>query len=175
MTQKFSPILWKSISAIYGEKLAKSTSKLFVVLVTNLKTISQKVVSRLLVKAASKKIKIINQVKNISVTGDPSSIEELFEIIIDNAVKYSKAKPIKIFSKNNKVVVKDSGLGISEKDLPHVFDRFYRSDTARTKSGEGGYGLGLPIAPKIMDKHGGKIIVDSKLNSGTTVQLVFKT
>ena len=72
------------------------------------------------------------------------------------------------------LVVKDSGLGISEKDLPHIFDRFYRSDTARTKSGEGGYGLGLPIAPKIMDKHGGKIIVDSKLNSGTTVQLIFK-
>jgi len=42
------------------------------------------------------------------------------------------------------------------------------------KSGEGGYGLGLPIAPKIMSKHGGKIIVDSKLNSGTTVQLIFK-
>jgi len=140
----------------------------------NLKETVDKVTTRLSAKAKAKKIKIVNQVKNISINGDPSSIDELFEIIIDNAIKYSTGKPIKIFSKNNKVIVKDSGLGISEKDLLHIFDRFYRSDTARTKSGEGGYGLGLPIAQKIMQKHGGKIVVDSKINSGTTVQLIFR-
>ncbi|MFA7301693.1 MAG: HAMP domain-containing sensor histidine kinase [Candidatus Shapirobacteria bacterium] len=140
----------------------------------NLKTISNKVVSRLLAKATAKKIKIINKTKNISITGDPLSIEELFEIIVDNAIKYSSNSTIKINSIKNKIIITDQGLGISQKDLPHIFDRFYRADNARTKSSDGGYGLGLPIAQKIMDKHGGKILVDSKLNSGTTVTLAFK-
>lgn len=140
----------------------------------NLKNIITKVVIRLSAKALSKKIKIINKTKDITIVGDPSSIEELLEIIIDNAIKYSNNKPIKIFSQNNKIIVKDHGLGISPKDLPHIFDRFYRGDLARSKSSEGGYGLGLPIALKIADKHSIKINIDSQLNSGTTVQLVFR-
>ncbi len=140
----------------------------------NIKETIDKVIARLSAKASSKKIKIINKTKNYFIVGDPSSIEELFEIIIDNAIKYSDNQPIKIYSTNNKIIIKDSGLGISQKDLPHIFDRFYRADNARTKSGEGGYGLGLPIAKKIMDKQGGKIIVDSISDNGTTVQLIFR-
>lgn len=140
----------------------------------NLKDILNKAVIRLSAKALAKNIKIINKVKNISIIGDPASIEELFEIIIDNAIKYSNKSSLKIYSINNKIFIKDSGLGISKKDLPHIFDRFYRANNARTKSEEGGYGLGLPIAKKIMDKQGGKIILDSKLNMGTTVQLIFR-
>lgn len=139
----------------------------------NIKEILEKIVTRLQSKAINKNIKIVNKIKNISIVGDPSSIDELFEIILDNAIKYSVKSPITISSSGNKIVIKDKGLGISKQDLPHIFDRFYRGDTARSKSGEGGYGLGLPIAKKIMDKHNGKIIVDSKLNSGTTVSLVF--
>ena len=140
----------------------------------NLKDILKKVVARLNAKALSKNIKIINNINNISIIGDPASIEELFEIIIDNAIKYSTKSPIKIYSINNKIIIKDRGLGISDKDLPHIFDRFYRANNARTKSEEGGYGLGLPIAKKIMDKHNGKIIVESELNHGTTIQLIFR-
>jgi two-component system phosphate regulon sensor histidine kinase PhoR len=101
-------------------------------------------------------------------------LEELFEILLDNAIKYSHNNTISISSHKNVLTIKDRGIGISPEDLPHIFDRFYRSDNARSKSGEGGYGLGLPIAKKIADKHGVKIIVDSKLNIGTTVQLVFR-
>lgn len=140
----------------------------------NIKEILEKVIARLQSKAINKNIKIVNKIKNISIVGDMSSIDELFEIIIDNAIKYSAKKQIIISSRDNTIFIKDSGLGISSIDLPHIFDRFYRANNARTKSGEGGYGLGLPIAKKIMDKHGGKILVDSKLNSGTTVQLIFR-
>ncbi len=140
----------------------------------NLKDITIKVVTRLNAKALLKNIQIDNKVKNFTIIGDLASIEELFEIIIDNAIKYSNNRPIKIYSLNNKIIIKDNGLGISKKDLPHIFDRFYRANNARTKNDEGGYGLGLPIAKKIMDKHGGNIIVDSKLNVGTTIQLVFR-
>lgn len=140
----------------------------------NIKEVLEKVISRLHSKATNKDIKIINKVKNFSIIGDPSSIEELLEIIVDNAIKYSSKSSIVISSTKNTIFIKDKGFGISPKDLPHIFDRFYRANNARTKSEEGGYGLGLPIAKKIMDKHNGKIIVDSKLNSGTTVSLVFK-
>lgn len=133
--------------------------------------ILEKVIARLQSKAINKNIKIVNKIKNISIVGDPSSIDELFEIIIDNAIKYSNDSPIKIYSIKNKIIIKDKGLGIADKDLPHIFDRFYRANNARTKSGEGGYGLGLPIAKKIADKHGIKISIDSKLNIGTTVTL----
>lgn len=133
-----------------------------------------KVATRLNAKALSKKVKIENKVKDLIIVGDPNSIDELFEIIIDNAIKYSSNGTIKIYSTKNKVFIKDNGLGISSEDLPHIFDRFYRSDLARSKSGEGGYGLGLPIAKKIIEKHSGKILIDSKLNVGTTVQLVFR-
>jgi len=133
-----------------------------------------KVISRLNAKATSKKIKIINHAQNISINGDPSSIEELFEIVVDNAIKYSNISTIKITSTKNTIVIKDSGIGISSKELPHIFDRFYRADSARTKNSEGGYGLGLPIAKKIADKHNIKLVISSQLNVGTTVQLVFR-
>ena len=104
---------------------------------------------------------------------DQQKIEELFVIILDNAIKYSpKSSQIKFiaFKTRKNIVFKiiDQGIGISEKDLPHIFDRFYRADNARTKNGASGYGLGLSIAKKITESHGGKIEVVSKINYGTT-------
>ena len=59
-------------------------------------------------------------------------------------------------------------MGIAEKDVPHIFERFYRADSARSKEEVGGYGLGLSIAKKIVDLHRGSISVKSKMNEGTT-------
>ena len=66
------------------------------------------------------------------------------------------------------VSVKDKGIGIDKKDLPHVFDRFYRADKVR---GRGGYGLGLAIAKKIVNAHQGEIEIKSELRKGTTVTI----
>jgi signal transduction histidine kinase len=66
------------------------------------------------------------------------------------------------------IKVTDEGMGIAEKDLPHIFERFYRADLARSKEETGGYGLGLSIAKKIVDLHRGSIAVKSKMNEGTT-------
>jgi signal transduction histidine kinase len=65
--------------------------------------------------------------------------------------------------------VRDSGLGISAADLPHVFERFYRADRARSRSPErGGFGLGLAISQWIAEAHGGNIAVRSRLGRGST-------
>ena len=61
---------------------------------------------------------------------------------------------------------RDTGMGIAEADLPHIFDRFYRSDKSRTRS-EGGTGLGLSIAQWIIEGHSGAIRAESKLEKGT--------
>ena len=99
---------------------------------------------------------------------------DLLVIILDNAIKYSNEKK-SIFITSKKidkkifVFVKDQGIGISKKDLPYIFDRFYRADSARAKKDSGGYGLGLSIAKKIIEVHQGEIKMESKLGKGTTV------
>jgi signal transduction histidine kinase len=90
------------------------------------------------------------------------------------AIKYSPAGSqveIRAMQKDRKVLiaVKDSGAGIEKKDLPHIFDRFYRADTARTKQSKGGYGLGLSIAKKIAHNHKGSLKVTSQVGVGTII------
>ena len=73
------------------------------------------------------------------------------------------------------VEVKDQGIGIAATDLPHIFERFYRVSKSRSKNTTSGYGLGLSIAKKICEGHGGIISVDSTLGKGSTFKLVFRT
>jgi len=120
----------------------------------------------------AKKIKIITHFVSEKLLSDHQKIQELFIILLDNAVKYSpESSSIKFLAKTTKkhliFEIIDQGIGISPKDLSHIFDRFYRADNARTKNGAFGYGLGLSIAQKIVNQHHGKISVDSKLNQGT--------
>ncbi len=124
-------------------------------------------------KAKAKKIYLIPHTEPSKISGDNNRLVELFTIFLDNAIKYSPENTvIKIISqtKKNRIVTKiiDQGIGISPNDLPHIFDRFYQSDTARTKTSETGYGLGLSIAKKIIQLHHGQISVKSELNHGTT-------
>lgn len=143
----------------------------------DLKTISGEAVRKIKFLAVGKQIKIINKI-NGDVKGDKEALTELLVILLENAVKYSPAKTkinlSSIKTNNNLTVeVKDQGGGISEKDLPHIFDRFYRTDKSRTKIQTNGYGLGLAIAKKIMDQHHGTIKAASQINKGTTFKLVF--
>lgn len=142
----------------------------------SLKKVIQESISQTKSKAASKKIKIINHVTSIKILGDQNKLIELFIIFLDNAIKYSpKNSQIKINSEiKNKYIllnISDRGIGISPKDIPHIFDRFYQADNARTKFKDSGYGLGLSIAKKIVEFHNGKVEVKSKLSSGTTFSI----
>ncbi len=74
-----------------------------------------------------------------------------------------------------KLEINNTGTPIPTEDLPHIFERFYRSDKARTQqSGEGGYGLGLAIAQTIVKNHKGKITVSSNAEDGTTFTVTFR-
>lgn len=106
------------------------------------------------------------------VLGDVHSLTDLFVIFLDNAVKYSPDNSqITLTTKKNKsdivVSISDQGIGIAPHDLPHIFDRFYRSDTARKNLKSGGYGLGLSIAKNILDSHHAQVEVKSKLGEGS--------
>jgi signal transduction histidine kinase len=68
-----------------------------------------------------------------------------------------------------KICIEDTGEGIAQHDLPHVFERFYRGEKSRKRNGASGMGLGLVIAKELVEAHGGKIGVESDLNKGTTV------
>lgn len=110
--------------------------------------------------------------KDIKMHGNKDKILELFVILYDNAMKYSKIKTTVITTLEQKesdvyIEVKDQGVGIDEKDLPHIFDRFYRAEKSRTRTNTSGYGLGLSIAKKIIEDHNGSISVTSTVGSGT--------
>jgi len=106
---------------------------------------------------------------------DKGRIEQVIVNIVSNAVKYTPdGGEIKVASVKDgdfvKVSVSDNGIGIPEEDIPHLFERFYRVEKART-SETGGTGLGLAIANEIVEAHGGTISVDSILGKGTTVSV----
>lgn len=108
---------------------------------------------------------------NLLYYGDQQRLHQLFVILLDNALKYTPPQgKVSITAKKDgnqlKISIKDTGIGIPGEDLPHIFDRFYRSDKGRTRSA-GGTGLGLSIAKWIVKAHEGQISVESKLTAGT--------
>ena len=107
----------------------------------------------------------------ISVTADRDAVRRLFLILLDNAVKYTPAGgeiEVSVEARDGQVhgFVTDTGIGIASTDLPHIFDRFYRVDRARSRA-NGGVGLGLAIARWITEAHGGGLFVESELDRGS--------
>lgn len=144
----------------------------------SLKKIINDVIEKMTPLAEKKQIVIKKKLIETEIKASKDSLDNLFTILLDNAIKYSPNKSLinVVLQKNDKsvtVLVEDKGIGIDAKDLLHIFDRFYRADSARTKTQIDGYGLGLSIAKKIVDDHNGSITVKSKLKQGTTFQLVF--
>lgn len=130
-------------------------------------------VGRVSVAAKVKRITIIKTIPNFSLTGNATLLTELFIILLDNAIKYSaRGKNIRITGEKTDshvmIHISDQGYGIKDKDIPHIFDRFWRADTSRTKTTVEGYGLGLSIAKQIVEKHQGTISVKSTIDRGTT-------
>lgn len=123
--------------------------------------------------ATKKHINIIKRIQEARVRGNKESLTGLLVILLDNAVKYSHQKStITVETKKADgsllLSVTDQGIGIPDQDMPHIFDRFYRADQARSKGRTGGYGLGLAIAKKIVNLHHGSIDVKSTVSKGTT-------
>lgn len=123
-------------------------------------------------------IQTVDLPAGLSVPVDPRQIKTVFENVLNNAVKYSgsESDPVKISLERraSEVVVRieDHGIGIPPEELAHIFEPFYRVDKSRSKD-TGGYGLGLSLCRTIMEAHGGKIEVQSRLKEGTTVWLYF--
>lgn len=110
---------------------------------------------------------------HLIITADPVRVQEMLYNLVDNAVKYSKPNgwiniSLNRDADNVHIVVKDSGIGIPARDLPRIFERFYRVDKARSRE-VGGTGLGLSIVKHIAQLHGGAVHAASKLGEGTTM------
>ena len=108
---------------------------------------------------------------SVWVNGDRDALRRLFLILLDNAVKYTPAGgslAVVVGAENGHVLgtVRDSGIGIAPEHLPHVFDRFYRADRARSRA-DGGAGLGLAIGRWIAEVHGGRLRVESEPQLGS--------
>lgn len=118
----------------------------------------------------------LNCTNEISVIGDAKMLKQTLRILVNNATRYSEAGSKIILSAGmegtNKVFfsVQDMGCGIAREDLPHIFERFYRSDPARKR--EGGTGLGLSIAKWIVDEHDGHFKILSREGLGTRFTVV---
>jgi signal transduction histidine kinase len=139
----------------------------------SLTDITKEAIRKVTNAAKEKRITITNTIRSAVVQGNKTSLTELLVIFLDNAIKYSpRQKTVHITSNKTDshiiIEIADEGIGIDEKDIPHLFDRFYRADKSRTKTGVPGYGLGLSIAKQIVDQHNGSIRVKSQLKKGTT-------
>jgi signal transduction histidine kinase len=144
----------------------------------DLAKVASESINQLETAAKVKDISIDNKVEKVVVLGDHQSLKELVVILLDNALKYSNENTAITLSaaqtpKQAILQVTDQGRGIKALDLEHIFERFYRADTSRSKERVEGYGLGLSIAMKIVEAHQGSIEASSKLGEGSTFTVKF--
>lgn len=133
-----------------------------------IETILRDVIKRIETQHPDSHILYPYNVDTQAIEGDPRRLAQVFTNLIINAIKYAPDAPITIQTRQRKlgitIVVKDSGPGIPEEELLHIFDRFYRCTGSQTKHGSG---LGLYICKQIIRSHHGRITVDSTPGKGT--------
>lgn len=137
----------------------------------NLGELLQNIIMNFEKSMIDKGLLVITDIKDVYIYADRDKIAQAIINLISNAVKFSKKGGKIIIStvqseKNIKVFIKDEGIGISQKDLPYIFERFYRADESRNRD-TGGAGIGLSITKSIIDLHKGDITVKSKQNEGS--------
>ncbi|WP_339260199.1 HAMP domain-containing sensor histidine kinase [Lysinibacillus sp. FSL K6-3209] len=114
----------------------------------------------------------------LTLLADTIRLEQIILNLLNNALTYCSSGDSTFLQveRNNdcvSIIIKDTGKGIPQKDLPYIFERFYRVDKSRTRA-NGGLGLGLAIVKELVQAHGGEITVVSEENKGTTFKLLFK-
>lgn len=131
--------------------------------------------SAMMEQAFGRRIQIKSEDTEIIIKADVAKVKQVFIILLDNAIKYSFLPILMEIQEHNKyckVKIIDRGIGIEPDEIPHLFERFYRVDKARART-TGGVGLGLSIAKRIIELHGGYIEVYSVINKGTTMVINF--
>ena len=121
---------------------------------------------------AGKRTITVDRLEDLVIMGDAQRLKQLLANLVDNAIKHTSEQGTIIFSlfKDGewaRLEVADNGIGIAPEHLPHLFDRFYRIDKARSRA-SGGTGLGLPIVKAVAEQHGGKVTAASELGKGST-------
>lgn len=128
--------------------------------------------------ASEQQVEISYQSNQIELYAEPNLLRRILSNLISNALRYTKAHghisltATYLTDKSVKITINDTGEGIDETLLPHIFDRFFRADKSRQHDRQGS-GLGLAIVKSIMDMHGGQVLISSKMQQGTQVELIF--
>jgi two-component system, OmpR family, sensor histidine kinase CiaH len=125
-----------------------------------------------------KKLEIVSDLGNVKIRANRASLIELTIILLDNAIKYSRNEgkiTVKVWKQkfNAFMIIEDTGVGIKSKDLPYIFDRFFRAETSRSKDKLHGFGLGLSIAKNIAEVNRAKISVKSVFEKGSQFTIIF--
>ena len=142
----------------------------------DLKLLIEEICRHAQIIASEKNIKIITAyIERIQVYGDPVRLRQMIWNVIVNGIKYTQPDGEVTISLQEKkdialITIQDNGIGISNSDLPQIFNRFYRVDKARSRE-EGGTGLGLSICKFIVDAHKGSIDIESTLGEGTKFKI----
>ncbi|HSH17754.1 MAG TPA: HAMP domain-containing sensor histidine kinase [Candidatus Saccharimonadales bacterium] len=139
----------------------------------NIRTVAENALSMVRKYAESRSITIVSDLQGGEVVGSQANLTQLALILLENAIKYSpEGSAVYVNTKTHghsvRLTVEDSGKGIPPEALPHIFDRFYRADNARTTDPQHhGFGLGLSLAKLIADLHDAEIVLSSTPGMGT--------
>jgi signal transduction histidine kinase len=145
----------------------------------NLTNVLESIFTVYMPAASDKNIDLQKEIENdLLVNGNEDRLLQVFVNILSNSMKYTDEGgniTIRAFSSGGDIVceVEDNGIGIDDKDLPFIFNRFYRGDESRSRA-TGGSGIGLAIAKAVVSSHGGEIKVNSKKGEGTKITVVFQ-
>ncbi len=144
----------------------------------DLRSLAERVTSLCQGEAERGGIRLDCRVPDIAVLADERQIEQVLANLTDNAIKYTpEGGSVTITGSEMddtvSIVVSDTGIGIPQGDVPRIFERFYRVDKARSRQ-RGGTGLGLSIVKDIIDAHNGTIVVQTRLNHGSTFTVTLR-
>jgi OmpR-family two-component system manganese-sensing sensor histidine kinase len=144
----------------------------------DLKALLQRITSDLSIEAKAKGLSLAFLLPEhpVQLLGNSVALHRLFVILIDNAMKYTEegSVTVRLVAQPGEleILVCDTGIGISDDSLPHLFERFWRADSVRSRNGTGA-GLGLSLAKQIADRHDAVITVQSKLGEGSRFSVKF--
>ncbi|MCF8262778.1 MAG: ATP-binding protein [Melioribacteraceae bacterium] len=145
----------------------------------NIKDYLETIVNELAPHAEAKNLQLVlRPIKSkLQLFGDKDRLKQVMVNLISNAIKYSEEGQVEIIveeqERTGRIIVKDSGIGITEEDKERIFERFYRVDKQRSRA-VGGTGLGLAIVKHIIDAHGSKIEVKSEYGKGSEFSFALK-